>query len=399
MAKRLRIIVPVIILVIVGLIVWNVLSHQRHNPPGTIYGNGIIEATEIDISAKVSGKIQELRVDEGDAVRKNQLLATLDSQELAAQVQQSQGNLAAAQANLAALKAGSRIEDIQRAQAQYQAALQARQQAREQLSLIRAGTRSEQIRQLQANVQQAQATLNDAEREFRRLQGLEAEGAAPRQQLDQARTRRDVAAAQLEAARQQLRQGQAGARPQEIAAAQAAYQQADQQAQAAQAALNLARAGARPEDIAAAQARVAQAQGAVNAAQEMLGYTKIYAPTNATVTVKSAEQGELVTPGMPMVRLADLNRVWLRVYVPEPALGKIKLGQRVELTSDTYPDKKYIGRVTEIDSVAQFTPKNVQTQEERVKLVYGVKVTIDNPSHELKPGMPADALIYTEENR
>ena len=132
----------------------------------------------------------------------------------------------------------------------------------------------------------------------------------------------------------------------------------------------------------------------MKAAEIQLGYTRVAAPFDGTATVKSAELGELVMPGTPIVRLAALDSVWLRVYVPEPELGRVKFGQAAEVTSDTYPGKRYPGRVTEISQEAEFTPKNVQTREERVKLVFGVKIEVDNPNHELKPGMPADAVIH-----
>jgi HlyD family secretion protein len=105
------------------------------------------------------------------------------------------------------------------------------------------------------------------------------------------------------------------------------------------------------------------------------------------------EPGELVTPGAPIVRLAALDSVWLKVYIPEPEMGRVKLGQSAQVTSDSYPDKQYAGRVIEISQEAEFTPKNVQTKEERVKQVFWVKIGVDNPDRELKPGMPADAEI------
>jgi len=108
---------------------------------------------------------------------------------------------------------------------------------------------------------------------------------------------------------------------------------------------------------------------------------------------KHVEPGEIIAPGTPAVTVADLRNIWLKIYVPEPQLGRVKLGQAAGITTDSYPGKVYRGRVTFINSEAEFTPKNVQTQEERVKLVFAVKITVDNPAQELKPGMPADAKI------
>ncbi len=300
-------------LVIIGLIIWR--TEKREAPPtNELYGNGIIETTEVNISAKVAGKIAVLRVDEGDPIRVNDIVAELDSEELAAQVQQ--------------------------AQAQY--------------DLVLAGPRIEQIEQLRAGVRQAEVALADAERELRRLQGLEEQGAIARQQVDLQRTRRDSAAAQLDATRQRLREANAGARPEEKAAAEAA----------------------------------------LKVAKVLFSYTTIRCPVSGVVVTRSAEMGELVTPGMPIVRVSVVDRPWLRVYIPEPDLGRVKLGQRADVKSDTYPNKEYAGHVVEIAEQPEFTPKNVQTREERVKLVFGVKIEVENSERELKPGMPADAVIH-----
>jgi HlyD family secretion protein len=124
-----------------------------------------------------------------------------------------------------------------------------------------------------------------------------------------------------------------------------------------------------------------------------LTYTILRAPFTGVVLVRQAELGEVVSPGTPIVTLADLDHLWVRVYVPETDLGKVHWGQAVDVRTDTYPDKVYHGRISLIASDAEFTPKSVQTEEERVTLVYRVKVDVENPNRELKPGMPADTLI------
>ncbi|MHB9110897.1 MAG: HlyD family secretion protein, partial [Armatimonadota bacterium] len=151
--------------------------------------------------------------------------------------------------------------------------------------------------------------------------------------------------------------------------------------------------GPRTQTVDAARARVEQARGALNTAQSSKGQTKIFAPADGRVTVRNAEPGELVTPGMPIVRVAQLQNVWLRVYVPEPQIGKLRLGQQADVTTDSSA-RKYSGRVTDIAEEPEFTPKNVQTKDERMKLVFGVKIAVENPDGSLKPGMPADAVIH-----
>ena len=124
-----------------------------------------------------------------------------------------------------------------------------------------------------------------------------------------------------------------------------------------------------------------------------LSYTVLKAPFNGIVLVRQAELGEVISPGTPIVTLADLAHIWLRVYLPETDLGRVRWGQDADIRTDTYPGKVYHGRVSVISSEAEFTPKSVQTEQERVTLVYRVKIDVENPNYELKPGMPADAYI------
>jgi len=156
---------------------------------------------------------------------------------------------------------------------------------------------------------------------------------------------------------------------------------------------NLAEEGSRKEDIAIARANLAQAHASLGLSRITASYTTLRAPTTGIVTVRQAELGEVVSPGSPVVTLADLDHIWLRAYVPETDLGRVHWGQQAIITTDTYPGKQYLGRISFISSNAEFTPKSVQTYAERVTLVYRIKIDIDNPNHELKPGMPADAHI------
>jgi HlyD family secretion protein len=142
-----------------------------------------------------------------------------------------------------------------------------------------------------------------------------------------------------------------------------------------------------------AAANVKNAQAALDMAKIVLGYTVLRAPFAGVILVRQAELGESVVPGTPVVTLADLDHVWLRAYVNEPDIGRVRLGQRVTVTTDSYPDKTYHGRISFIASQAEFTPKTVETHAERVTLVYRLKIDLENPTHELVPGLPADAHI------
>jgi HlyD family secretion protein len=153
---------------------------------------------------------------------------------------------------------------------------------------------------------------------------------------------------------------------------------------------------ARARDIEVARAGVRSAREQLHLARILLGYTVLRAPFAGVILVRQAELGEVVLPGTPVVTLADLDHVWLRAYVRETDLGRIRWGQAVVIRTDTYPDRRYDGRISFISSKAEFTPKSVETHAERVTLVYRIRVDVENPAHELKPGMPADATIALE---
>jgi HlyD family secretion protein len=156
---------------------------------------------------------------------------------------------------------------------------------------------------------------------------------------------------------------------------------------------NEAEEGSRKEDIAIARASLDQANANLGLSRISETYTTLRAPAAGVITVRQTELGEVVAPGSPVVTLADLDHIWLRAYIAETDLGKIHWGQDAAITTDTYPGKQYHGRISFISPDAEFTPKSVQTTAERVTLVYRIKIDIDNPNHELKPGMPADAHI------
>lgn len=395
--KPWKVLLPLLVVAILALVFWRSLAGRNEAPHDRLFGNGTVEATEVEVSARVAGRVVELPVDEGDAVTKGALVAALESEELAAQVEQAKGALAAAEAALAEMEAGTRKEDLRMAEARYRAAAQAREQAQARLDLLLAGARAETLARLRAQVRQAREAAELAESDLRRAEALLEEGAVAAQQVDHARTARDTARAQLRVAKEALAEAEAGARPEEIQAAEAAIRQARSQERAAKAALDLARAGARAETLDAGRARVEQARAALRAAEARMSYAEVYAPTDGVVTLRAVEPGELVVPGAPIVRIAALDRVWVRVYVPELEIGRVKLGQEAEVECDSFPGRSYRGRVVEIAQEAEYTPKNVQTKEERVKLVFGVKIDVENPDRDLKPGMPVDAAILVGE--
>jgi membrane fusion protein YbhG len=156
---------------------------------------------------------------------------------------------------------------------------------------------------------------------------------------------------------------------------------------------DLALAVAAEKSVTASQAAVRNAGESLKLAEIILGYTVLYAPFSGVILTRQAEIGEVMLPSAPVVTLADLDHVWLRAYINETDIGKVRFGQSAVITTDTYPDKRYQGRISAIASRAEFTPKNVETHTERVTLVYRIKIDVYNPTHELVPGMPADARL------
>jgi HlyD family secretion protein len=423
--------VAIVVVVAVGIALYLVLR-PRPRTGDWVEGSGVIEATEVDVSPLVGGKLVSVEVAEGEEVAADQVVAQIETTDLRAQLRQAQGSLQAARGDLARSEAAlqgaaSTLANAQtayakstelkgryeQAQEQYPAALAAREQAKARLDLLRAGTRKEEIEQARAAVVSAEADWRNAERELKRLQGLLAEGAVSQQQVDLQQSREKALRGAYEAASAGLAVAEAGARSEEVRQAQAAVAQAEANVVVAQRALETARElygdkldlkqrldTAQAEHLAAlearasAQGRVETAQGALAAAEKRLRDAVVKAPLSGTALLKIREPGETVSPGQPIVRLANLGDMWLRVYVPETDMHRVKLGQAAEVMIDGAPGKAYKGRVTEIAQEAEFTPKNVQTREQRVKLVFGVKVSVENPERELKPGMPADARIH-----
>jgi HlyD family secretion protein len=228
------------------------------------------------------------------------------------------------------------------------------------LALSLAGTREQEVKASQQTMLEAQADLQQKKLDYDRAQRLFSKDEVSAQDRDLA----DTALKRAEAAFQ---------------AAQQRYNQAVE--------------GSRKEDIAIARANLMEASANLGLSRVNLDYTTLHAPSAGVITVRQAEIGEVVVPGTPVVTLADLDHIWLRAYIAETDLGRIRWGQAATITTDTYPGKQYRGRVSFISSTAEFTPKSVQTYKERVTLVYRIKIDVDNPTHELKPGMPADAHV------
>lgn len=255
----------------------------------------------------------------------------------------------------------ARLDDVEvRREVARQEALVAA--ARANLDELERGSRPEEIRQGEAALASARADLEKQRAELARQRELFSREVISQREFDAARSAFEMAEA---------REGQA------------------------RESLALLKKGPRSERIEAGRAALAQAEASLSIARRQLENTVLLSPVGGTVLAKNTEAGEYVSPGTPVVTVGNLDEVWLRAYVEETDLGRVKLGQGARVTTDTYPGKAYEGTVSFIASDAEFTPKSVQTRKERVKLVYRVKIDVANPAHELKPGMPADASIET----
>ena len=351
-------------------------------PENALRISGNIEVTDAQLGFKIPGLVVERKVDEGEVVKQGQLIARLESSDLAQEVELRRSEVNAAQATLNELLAGSRPEEIKEAEA-------AVQHTQSHVDEMLAGSRPQEIATAQAGVERAQAEMENFKLEYNRQKKLFKQGVSSEEAYKSAKTNLDVARAKLSEMKEQLKLKQEGPRREEIDRAQADLRQTKER-------LTLVRKGPRQETIDQARARLQQSKASLQLAETRLGYATLVSPMPGVVLSKNIEPGEYVSPGTPIVTIGNLQDIWLRGYINETDLGRVKLSQKVNVWVDTFPDKIYEGTITFIASKAEFTPKNVQTQKERVKLVYRVKVSIDNPQMELKPGMPADADILLE---
>lgn len=359
----------------------------------TLTVSGNIEATDARLGFRIQGKLAQRLVDEGDSVIKGQVLARLDNTDQIISAALAQASLDQSRAVLAELEAGSRPQEISLALAKVN-------QAKQALLELTNGSRPQEIDSARAELESAleaeksaSATLEQARADADRYRKLFMEKSVSEQSFEayttQYRTaghRYNEARARVDAARQALSLRTEGPRKEKVRMASYALDEA-------QAQYELVRQGPRQEKIDLARAQVRAAEEVLNQARQQVRYTDLAAPMDGVVLSKSAEPGEYLTPGSPVLTLGDIRNPWLRAYVNEKDLGAVRLKQTVSVVTDAFPGRKFTGVVSFISSQAEFTPKSVQTFEERVKLMYRIRISLDNPDLELKPGMPADAVI------
>jgi HlyD family secretion protein len=333
--KRIIIIVFIILFVTVGLLVY---FGQKNNREKGLFYSGTIETTQANLSFQVPGRVVKVNVQEGQSVTKGQIIAELDRAEFESRYEQAKANLDRAQ------KAKKQLETM--------------------LEISRKTLPSE-VTRAKANVQSTRDTLRDAEKNYKRFEELFGKGVITEKERDGMKLTYEVAQSRLGESESVLKLAQG----------------------------NLTKIDAVKQDIEVAAAQINSVNASLNQASIQLAYTQLKSPMDGVITSRNIEPGETVNSGREVITVSDLSRVDLKIFVDETEIGKVKPGQKVDVKVDTFPGKTYAGTVSFISPEGEFTPKIIQTKKERVKLVYLVKVSIENPNFELKAGMPADAWL------
>ena len=309
-------------------------------PSDRLRVSGHVEATETRLAPEVGGRILTLTVKEGDRVQPGQTVLTLDTRDVELAINRAKAEQAAAEAQLRLVQAGSRIEDIRQAQSQIETA--------------------------RAETSTAKAELDAADQDFTRFDTLLKNNSGSRKQRDDAATRRDVAKERVTSAESRVK--------------------------TAEEVLSKLRAGARPEEVDAARARVATVAAQITSLEKGITDATLQSPVGGLVTEKLVEVGEIIAPRVPALIVVDLDHAWADVFVPEPTVPQIKIGQGATVFTDA-GGAGIAGTISYISPKAEFTPRNVQTAEERSKQVYRVRISVDNKDGVLKQGMPVEAEI------
>lgn len=335
MKKRIIVVVLIILVLAAGFIVW---FKQHESRTGEQWYSGTIDTHQSNISFQTSGRASNILFDEGQSVKTGDVLAQLDPEEYRARLEQAESNL--------------------------QRAEQSKEQLTDVLNIYR--------KSLPADVNQAKAALviakdiaANAKKNNDRYSELYKRGVVTEKERDDIRLVYDNATSRLLQAEAVLTAANS----------------------------NLGKIDAAGKDIAQAEAQILAAKAVRDEAAIRLAYTKLLSPVNGVITSRNIELGEVVSPGREVMTVSDLTRVYLKIYVKETDIGKVRPGQPAEIRIDSMPGKVFTGYVSYISQVAEFTPKIIQTKEERVKYVYLVKISIHNPDLALKPGLPADAWL------
>jgi membrane fusion protein PltH len=383
-----RIVLLVLLLAVVSAalsMTWQLTHQNKMAKELALHGN--VDLRQVALPFNNSERIADVLVQEGDRVRRGQVLARLDTSRLEPQVAQAEAQVAAQRQIVARLRAGSRPEEIAQAEAQVAA-------QRQIVARLHTGSRPEEIAQARANVASAKADAANARRQYERFKALgeHVDGRAVSQQdVDNAKAVLDMAEAKLAVTQKTLELAIAGPRKEEIAEAEANLT-------ATRKTLELAIAGPRKEEIAEAEARLRVTEAQMALLRQQLADAQLVAPVDGVVRTRLMEPGEMASPQKPVFSLAITDPKWVRAYVSEPDLGQVHPGMAATVAVDSFPDRRFSGWVGFVSPVAEFTPKAVQTEELRTSLVYEIRVFVQDPADALRLGMPATVYLLRNQH-
>ena len=345
---------PIFIIIAVGALISIGAYKFIHRRPAELAASGTLEARNINVGSKVGGRLIEVLAHEGDRVEAGQVLVRFDDAELEARVLQSRGAVAQARANYEKMLRGSRPEEIAEARA----------------ASSPGGYRTEELAQARAEVERAKADAVNAQLNYERISRLADEGVASRQLRDDAEARNRAAQAAVLSMQSSLAAAEG-----RLAAAKAVEQRTVR--------------GFRKEDIAAARADVLRAEGELKEAEARWAEREVRSPSKATVEVMDLRPGDLIPANAVVARLLEADQLFVIVYVPESKIGQVRIGQKAQVKVDAFP-QTFSATVEQIRQKAEFLPRNVQTADERVHQVIGVKLRVDNSENKLRAGIAAD---------
>ena len=369
---------PVLILMGIAVLIIFWLFWQQGRAPEFIV-SGFIEADQIRVGSQVGGRVAEVFAEEGERVQRGDVLFRLEPFDLEAILARASGKLAVAQSEYARLKAGYRIEEVEQAQARWE-------HARATLEKAVAGPRWQEIAVAREQVRIARAALELARAEFNRLGALVKKDQVSKEAYDEVVREYEAAQAGLVVAKQSLALLEEGTRKEDIAMARAGLVEAEQ-------ALELMREGFRREDIDKAAAEVASAEANLAAVQSRVEELDVLSPCDCVLEAIELQPGDLVSANAPSVSLLDLDRLWVRTYIPEARLSQVRLGQIAPIRVDGIDDEQFKTRITFIAQEGEFIPRNIQTPEERSKQVFRAKLTLEEGLGRLRAGMAVDVLF------
>lgn len=341
--------------------------------------SGIIEADDIHVGSKVGGRVLKVVAREGQTVKSGETLVLLEPKEFDASLAEAQAVLRQAEAKHSLVMAGSRPEEIEQAEA-------AVKQAQADLNQLISGPRQQEIDQAAAEWKAAMAQAENAQKFLQRMEDLAKRELVAKQEYDDALTKADEAGQKMIAARQRYDLLLAGTRKEEVERSRQRLAEAD-------AKRRQILSGFRKEEIAQAKSELEAARARVEFMRTQLEETVIKAPVDALVEALDLEPGDMIGAGKPVATLLRTGSLWVRAYLPEARLGFVQPGLQVQVRVDSFPDRNFSGVVRRIHRQGEFTPRNIQTHEERALQVFQVEVVLDDPDHVLRPGMSADVRI------